>query len=388
MTNREADIVIIGGGPVGLYLAVRLLNAGISCLVLEKNPSIDLHSKSLGIHPVSLDIFDQCDCHLTEKLLKEGLKIHTGIAFWNRDQVGTITFDSLPDPHRYILAIPQWKTETILEEMVHELSPDTIVRGAEADEVVQSSDNVQIRFRLNRIQHQVTSRFAVGCDGKSGFLRDALGIAFNGKPYPDTYIMGDYSDNTSFDQDAAVFLHEEGLIECFPLPDGTRRWVAKTEEYIREPLRTDLDSLIESRLNHSLSECANSMISSFGVQHMLADQFYGGRCLIAGDAAHVVSPIGGQGMNLGWLDAESSFRTLKKSLASKQSYPDLFKTYSATQRKIAVQVARRAELNMHLGRKETSNLFYKALVMLMLRRPFSGIFAKMFTMQGLGKWPL
>ncbi|MDX1591349.1 MAG: NAD(P)/FAD-dependent oxidoreductase, partial [Balneolaceae bacterium] len=326
--------------------------------------------------------------NLTEKFLDEGLKIRTGIAFWNRNKIGTISFNRLPGPHKYILAIPQWRTESILSDKVRTLDPDSLIRGAEVKNIVQGRENVEVSYQINGETRSVISRFAVGCDGKSGFIRDALEIPFRGKPYPDTYIMGDYTDNTSFGEDAAVFLHEEGLIECFPLPDGRRRWVAKTDEYIRTPHRRDLDSLIESRLNHSIQDCQNSMISSFGVQHLLADSFYTGRCLIAGDAAHVVSPIGGQGMNLGWLDAEAAFHTLRESLNSEDHYQDLFKKYSEKQRKIASHVARRAELNMHLGRKETSGPLYKAMVKLMLRRPFSGIFAKMFTMQGLGKWPL
>ena len=386
MHNYDSDITIIGGGPVGLYLAVRLLNEGISCMVLEKNQSIDRHSKSLGIHPVSLNLFDECG--LTQAFLAEGLKIRNGVAYWNRKRIGKISFDKLQGEHRYILALPQWRTEQILSDKVNSLNPHCIVRGAEVSGIRQEEDRVQITYLKDGENCRISSRFAVGCDGKSGFLRDALGIPFHGKSYPDTYIMGDYSDNTSFSHDAAVFLHSEGLIECFPLPGGQRRWVIKTDNYIDQPQSNILEQLIEHRLGHSLAGCSNSMISSFGVQHFLAEQFYSGRCLLAGDAAHVVSPIGGQGMNLGWLDAEKLFPVLKKALSSSENFDGLFRNYSSSQKKIAVQVARRAELNMHLGRKETSTPVHRALVSLMLNTPLSGLFAKIFTMHGLGKWPI
>jgi len=384
--DYDTDITIIGGGPVGLYLAVRLLKEGISCKVLEKNPAIDLHSKSLGIHPVSLNLFDRCG--LTQTFLTDGLKIRRGIAYWNRNLIGEISFDNLPGAHRYILALPQWRTEQILSDEVKKLSPECLVRGAMVTGILDQSDHVQITYRKNGEDRSVSSRFVVGCDGKSGFLRDALKIPFHGKSYPDTYIMGDFSDNTSFGPDAAVFLHEEGLIECFPLPGGDRRWVVKTDEYINQPQSHQLERIVEHRLDHSLNGCRNSMISSFGVQHFLAEQFHRGRCLLAGDAAHVVSPIGGQGMNLGWLDAEKSFLALKKAISSPERYGEILRNYSSSQKKIAMQVARRAELNMHLGRKETSTPLYKALVSLMLNTPLSGLFTKVFTMHGLGKWPV
>ncbi|PWN05219.1 FAD-dependent oxidoreductase [Rhodohalobacter mucosus] len=385
--ETDTDITIIGGGPVGLYLAIRLLNAGISCTVLEKNSTIDPHSKSLGIHPVSLNLFDHCG--LTPAFLNQGLKIRSGIAFWNRDRIGKITFDNLPGEHRYILSLPQWRTEKILSDKVNKLKSDCLLRGAEVTEIQDNNeDRVQVAYKKNGANCRISSQFVVGCDGKTGFLRDALDIPFHGKSYPDTYIMGDYTDNTSFGHDAAVYLHEEGLIECFPLPDGQRRWVVKTDEYIREPQSKQLEKFIQHRLGHSLDGCRNSMVSSFGVQHFLAEQFHHGRCLLAGDAAHIVSPIGGQGMNLGWLDAEETFSVIQKALTLPEKYPVLFRQYSSERKKIARQVARRAELNMHLGRKESSSAFYRGLVSLMLNTPLSGLFAKIFTMHGLGKWPV
>lgn len=386
MTNFDTDVAIVGGGPVGLYLAFRLLDEGITCMVLEKKESVDRHSKSLGIHPVSLSLFDSCG--LTESFLREGLKIRTGIAYWNRKEIGRISFDSLPGNHPYILALPQWRTETILADKVRALNIQSLVRGASVKEIDQDANAVHLRYDQNGESYGITARYAVGCDGKSGFMRDALNIPFEGTSYPDTYLMGDFSDNTAFGNDAAVYLHKYGLVECFPLPGGQRRWVVKTDSFIEHPCRGRLEDLIKKRLDISLQECENTMTSSFGVQHFMAGRFHENRCLIAGDAAHVVSPIGGQGMNLGWLDAEACFLTIRRALGNQDDIENLFRSYTARQQKIAKQVARRAELNMHLGRKEASNGFYRFMVTAMLTPPFSGMFAKVFTMHGLGKWPV
>jgi 2-polyprenyl-6-methoxyphenol hydroxylase-like FAD-dependent oxidoreductase len=384
MSSSPVDIIIAGGGPVGLYLAGRLIQRGFNCRVLEKRMEPDRHSKSLGIHPVSLELFDEAG--FAEQFLEEGLKIKRGIAFWNREKIGTIRFDDCPPPFRYILALPQWKTETILENRLWSLDERALIREAELLDFTIENDLVSVRFSKDGKQHSLTSSILVGCDGKNSFVRNHLSIPFDGSPYPDCYIMGDFSDNTSFGTDAAVYLNHDGLIESFPLPGGLRRWVVKTENYIEKPGSGQLADLIEQRIGHSLSGMKNVMMSSFGVQHFLARSFHSGNVLLAGDAAHVVSPIGGQGMNLGWLDAEACAETIGRAIKSPKDQPKLFQNYSGERRKVARQVAKRAEINMWLGRRETSGPVMKKAVTLMVKKPFSSLFARIFTMRGLGRW--
>lgn len=380
----NTDIVIVGGGPVGLYLAGRLLQSGINCRVIEKKREIDRHSKSLGIHPVSLELFDKAG--ITERFFEKGLKIKRGIAFWNRELLGEISFEQCPEPHNYILAIPQWQTEQILEEWVDSLSPDCLIRDMEVESIRQVDAGVIVQALQGDKSVSLHSRFAAGCDGKHSFVRHSIGIPFEGGPYPDTYVMGDFEDNTRFGPDAAVYIHEEGLIESFPLPNGLRRWVLKTDDYIRDPEADQIRSLLMKRLRHSLEGCENSMMSSFGVQQHTAGSFHQGRILLAGDAAHVVSPIGGQGMNLGWIGAERAFDALHNAIQKPEKTNELFQNYSETHKRAVRKAAKRAELNMHLGRKETSGLPYKMLLSLMIRTPLRNTFAKIFTMRGLDTW--
>ncbi len=229
--------------------------------------------------------------------------------------------------------------------------------------------------------HTIPTDHLVGCDGKNSLVRQQASIHYSGKRYSDTYIMGDFEDNTDFNNDAAVYLLPEGLIECFPLPNGMRRWVVKTDEYIGDPKSEELADLVKDRIDHDLTGINNHMISSFGVQHFIAETYVKDGVILAGDAAHVVSPIGGQGMNLGWIDAWE----ISEALSRKNSAVHL-KNYSDTQRKITRKVAKRAELNMFLGRKTRFPIFRDLLVRTLLNKPFQNYLAQLFTMRGLERW--
>jgi 2-polyprenyl-6-methoxyphenol hydroxylase-like FAD-dependent oxidoreductase len=384
MSTTDKDIVIVGGGPVGLYLAGRLLQQGFSCTVLEKKPEIDRHSKSLGIHPVSLELFQKAG--IVDDFLNQGIKIEKGIAFWNREKTGEITFEQCPGPFRYIIALPQWQTEKILQDWVQTSSPETVIRNAEVAGIRQYKDSVQITISHEEKEETLRAKFVVGCDGKNSAVRRSVGIRFDGEPYPDKYIMGDFSDNTGFGKHAAVFLHNRGLIESFPLPNGFRRWVVKTGTRVEQPDKQLLAGIVNDRIGHPLYETENVMMSSFGVEHFLARTMNRGRVLLAGDAAHVVSPIGGQGMNLGWMGAELCSIALKKALQNPGFHQRLFDVYTSKLRAIAKQTARRAEINMWLGRAENSGKAVELGVRFLTKPPASHLLARLFTMRGLGRW--
>lgn len=383
--QNDTDVIIAGGGPVGLYLAIRLLQAGISCRVLEKREEVSRHSKALGIHPVSLDLFDRAG--ITEPFLKEGIKIRRGIAFRGREWLGSIRFDSCPPPHRYILALPQYRTEQILQEQLISFGSGILQREAELTRFRVDENRVIAEADHRGETVTITGKYLVGCDGKQSGVRRQAGISFEGTTWPDTYVMGDFPDDTTFGPDAAIFLHRDGLAESFPLPRQRRRWVVKTDSYRANPDSAELCEWIDHRTGEQANPSDCSMISSFGVQSLCASALRSGRILLAGDAAHVVSPIGGQGMNLGWLGAEACAEAIRDVIRQGLDPDELFGHYSKRQRQAARQAARRAELNMHLGRPEASGPAYDLLVRMMISRPFSAVTARLFTMRGLGSWP-
>lgn len=383
MTNSRLNITIVGGGPVGLFLGIALSKLNIECTIIEKRAAPVQDSRSLGIHPISLKLFSLLN--IDGKFLREGIQIRKGIAHNGLKKLGEINFSNLDEPFNFILACPQFKTEQFLVQKLLDLNPDGLITNAEVKAVHQDKEEVTCCYYKDGQEHHITSDFIVGCDGSNSFVRESTGIHFGGKKYPDTYIMGDFADTTEFGKNAAVFLPKTGMIESFPLPNKMRRWVVKTDNYIPEPSQKLIATLIEARLGYKLYKTKCSMLSSFGVQHFKAESFYKNRVVLAGDSAHVVSPIGGQGMNLGWIGAwklAQAFAVIRNEPTNKD---EILSKYNSEQRKIVQKAARRAEFNMILGRKEKIPWIKSILVFLLLNTPLSKLAAQQFAMKNLFK---
>ena len=374
-------MIIVGGGPVGLFMALCLARLGIDCQVLEQKTEIDLHSKSLGIHPVSLELFDRLN--ITTRFLQEGVQIRNGHAFLDHKPIGTLSLDRCPPPHPYVLSLPQNRTELILEDLLEEVSPGTLLRGAQVTSIKSGQNPVEIEYSRDGSLHQITSHYVIGCDGKNSMARESAGIPFKGKSYPDTYIMGDFSDNTDLGESAAIFLHREGLTESFPIPGGYRRWVLSTDGIIPSPGRDLIETLTARRSGYSLKGTDSRMLSGFGVHFFQAETLYKDRTFLAGDAAHIVSPIGGQGMNVGWLGAWDLAQTLDRVLKQPGGPENLLRDWSVRHKKRAATSARRAEWNMKMGRKRRFPVIRNGIARLILKPPFNKRIANIFTMRGL-----
>jgi 2-polyprenyl-6-methoxyphenol hydroxylase-like FAD-dependent oxidoreductase len=384
MTARSPDspdVLIVGAGPVGLLLGCLLLRRGIACRVLERRPRSGTHSRSIGIHPVALEIFQELG--IADRFVALGHRIERGQAWVNRRHVGTISFEGCPSPFRYILTLPQYVTESLLERHLSELDATALLRGADVAGGGQAGDHAFVDVRRDGRERRMRARLVVGCDGMHSTVRRMAGIGFRGADYPDVYVMGDFPD-TGTRPDAEIHLHPEGLVESIPLPGDRRRWVVKTRILPAKCRREDVVTPVRGRLGVDLSRGVHYMLSAFRVQHYLAETFVRGRFVLTGDAAHVISPIGGQGMNLGWLDARCLAGMLGAAAGDGAALKAGLERYAGSRRAAAEKARRRGEFNMRLGRAFRWPLPRHALVRAMLSRPAANRMARVFTMRGLG----
>ncbi len=379
MDNTHVPVVIAGGGPVGLFLALCLRRRGVSCLVAEKREEAITHSRSLGIHPVSLERFDELG--VADRFLEEGIRIRRGVARSGRRRLGTVSFESCPPPFNFILSLPQYRTERLLEESLRERRPGTLRRGLRVTGFREESGGVRVETLEGGREGELSCDYLVGCDGKESGVRRRAGFDFKGNPYGKSYLMGDFDDHTGFGADAVVFLCREGLVESFPLPPRRRRWVVGTESYLEQPDRKVLEEAVQRRTGHELEGVKNHMLSSFGVQRYIARPMARGRVLLAGDAAQVVSPIGGQGMNLGWLQAWELAGAIETVLQHPDSRERSFRSYDRGRRRTARKAIRRAEFNMRLGSKSVLAPLRNLMVSVALHTPLSRYLARVFTMR-------
>ncbi|MPY11978.1 FAD-dependent oxidoreductase [Arthrobacter bussei] len=342
------DVIVVGGGPVGLYTALLLRQAGLDAVVLERRADRSSHSRAIGIHPPALRALAAGG--IAEELRTRGVLIRDGVARSAGRHVGTISFSTLPGEEKYVLAVPQAVTEEILERRLQEEFPGTVRRGVAVLSSRDHGDHVRTVVRSQGEDIVLEARLVVAADGARSSIRDGAGIRAPSRRYPDCYVMGDFLDGTEDGDDAVLYLETGGIVESFPLPGGIRRWVVRVGCPVERPTAENLTALIRDRTGVAVDATTHSMLSAFEVQSRLAERFVAGRTVLVGDAAHEVSPIGGQGMNLGWLDAVRLVPIIAASLRDGDDVGARLAEYEKERRAQAALARRKAHLNMALGR--------------------------------------
>jgi 2-polyprenyl-6-methoxyphenol hydroxylase-like FAD-dependent oxidoreductase len=367
-----ADVLIIGAGPVGLFMASLLLQDGIDVQILEQRSAPEPHSRAIGIHPPALAAL--AGTGVAEALVAEGVPIRRGVALAGGKCLAQMSFAGVSDRFPFILSLPQSRTEALLERRVNEHDDGALHRGVRLTRL--SDDGARVTVEAVSVSGTLhyTAPLVIAADGVRSTVRALRGGALRMKEYPDSYLMGDFADNTGFGPDAALFLAGAGIVESFPLPGQRRRWVARlgagdvTAGSLTTGDSTTGDSTpgdsaaggqggdarwlmrcVRERTGLSIDAGTNSMLSRFGVRTRLTRRMVTGRVVMIGDAAHEVSPIGGQGMNLGWLDA-AALAPIVSAAVRGQEVESALRTFERTRLRAAARATRQAEINMALGR--------------------------------------
>ncbi|WP_089099025.1 FAD-dependent monooxygenase [Streptomyces hyaluromycini] len=300
-SDQDFDVLIVGGGPVGMLLAAELRLAGVRPVVLERLPERSPHSKAFGLHARSLESLD-----------RRGLlaRFRDGARSWNNGHFAGldewVDFSLLDSRHGYALLSEQTRTERLLEEHARGRGAE-IRRGHEVTAVRQDADGVVADIVAPGGAYTLRAAYAVGCDGGRSLVRRAAGIGFPGTGGRVTARLGDVVLADPEHAPMGMERTGRGLLFCVRLDDTYHRVATFDFERGKNP-DDDLDL---EELSASLREIwgddlgAHSprWLSWFTDSACQAERYREGRILLAGDAAHTHFPVGGQGVNLGLQDA-------------------------------------------------------------------------------------
>ncbi len=379
----DYDVIIVGGGPVGLVLGNLLGQGGIRTLLVEKTTAEPRQSMAIGITPPSLEILSRVGLDAT--FIKEAVKIDHARIFEEKKLRGELRFNSLAGQYPFILSLPQAKTISLLEENLENFSSVRVQRHCHFLTAEEEHNHIKVVLRPDDNHDQLQkTRILVGCDGHRSDVRTAAAIpCIKARIYPHSFIMADFHDRTDFGNKAHLYFNRAGALESFPLPEKQRRWILQLNQDQKHPDGSTLIMGIKQRSGLDLIPADCGTLNCFNVHRFVCNRYFTRRIVLCGDAAHVMSPIGGQGMNTGFADAEYLASILIRHFHHSQDLETMLNDYDRVRRQAFMVAADRAARGMWLGtRRGRTASFLRGLgVSILLNTSFSNRLPPYFAMQ-------
>jgi 2-polyprenyl-6-methoxyphenol hydroxylase-like FAD-dependent oxidoreductase len=305
--SSDCQVLVVGAGPTGLTLAAQLLARGVRTRIIDKAEGPAPHSRALGVHARTLELLDTMG--LAEDFLARGHRV-THLRMYARGRT-LLNLDLAHNGSRYpfTLHLPQSETEVLLRARVRELGGSieqgvellrVTDRGAVVDAALQDSAGRRI---------EISAGYVVGCDGAHSRVRHQLGVAFEGQPYPQDWLLADVAlDGVGAPDAVHLFFRPDGVpLTCIPM--GGHRWrlvmANAGDGGGRAPSFDDIQDAAARRAPWPIEVSDPVWLGSFRCQLRSVSTYRRGRVFLAGDAAHIHSPAGGQGMNTGMMDAQN-----------------------------------------------------------------------------------
>jgi 2-polyprenyl-6-methoxyphenol hydroxylase-like FAD-dependent oxidoreductase len=341
MSDNPVDVLVVGAGPSGLTMACELARHGVRCRIIEKAAAPASTSRALAIFPRTIETFQMMG--MADPVLEAGHHL-SGVAIYNRTgQIGYVGFSNLPSRYRFAISLPQSETERLLTEHLRQ-SGVVVERDKELIGLSKSDDKVRVVTRNSGgLEETIESGWLIGCDGAHSSVRHLLQVPLEGEAYPETFLLADVKIDGSLDHvHLHLFLTDEGIVGIFPFRGDRCRVIASTPPEAKADSPEDLQlqeiqAIVQKRTNSEIRLVDPVWLSRFCVSHRKIKDFRVGRIFLAGDAAHIHSPAGGQGMNTGIQDAFNL--AWKIALVVQGNSPDsLLDSYNAEREPVAQMV--------------------------------------------------
>jgi len=330
----QTDVLVVGAGPVGLTLATALAERGVDAVLVDRQAEGANTSRAAVVHARTLEVLREIG--IAEQLVERGVIVPRFTVRDHDRALLSVDFGTLPTDFPFTLLVPQNITEELLLERLHAVG-GAVHRPVELAAVATDDDGVTATMADGST---VRARYAVGADGMHSTLREHTGIGFTGDTYAQSFVLADvHLDWAGAEHEVALYLTPEGVAVLAPLPGGRHRLVATVDDAPPRPTRADVQALLSARGPQAQPATVKDVVwsSRFRVHHRLADRYRAGRLFLAGDAAHVHSPAGGQGMNTGIQDAANLAAKLAAVLRD-GAPEDTLDAYEAERRPVAEEV--------------------------------------------------
>jgi 2-polyprenyl-6-methoxyphenol hydroxylase-like FAD-dependent oxidoreductase len=338
-SRRDGQVLVVGAGPTGLVVACGLLARGIRTRVIDKGDGVILQTRALGIHARTLEVFDMMG--LAERFLSRGQIVRRFHMYADGKTLVRLELARNESRFGFMLDIPQDLTETILRQRISELG-GSIEQGMELRGLSQDADGVTATVAgPGGTVRAITADFVVGADGAHSRVRSELGLDFQGHPYPEDWLLADVhlGWDRPDDEMHAFFRRDGRPLICMPMRAHLWRVILPYagERDRQAPTLEEIRRLVGERAPQPVPVSDPAWLATFRCQRRSTHVYRLGRVMLAGDAVHIHSPAGGQGMNTGIMDAHNL--AWKLALVASGRSPDgLLDSYGQERGPVAADV--------------------------------------------------